>query len=143
MARYTTTIQSSLAPAEAFTYMADFANATEWDPSVEEALRHDSAAVGRGTAFDLVARFGRSKVTLHYVIVDYDPPQRVTLEAMRPSFTSRDTITVTASPEGSTIRYEASLRFRGIARVLDPVMQLLFTRVGNQAAAGLTRTLNR
>jgi len=39
MARYLTTIESALPQAEAFAYMADFANARLWDPSVSEARR--------------------------------------------------------------------------------------------------------
>ena len=39
MARYVTTIPSTLPQVEAFAYMADFANARRWDPSVSEACR--------------------------------------------------------------------------------------------------------
>ena len=42
MAHYTTTIASSLSPAEAFDYMADFTHALEWDPSVSKARRVDA-----------------------------------------------------------------------------------------------------
>ena len=37
MARYVTKIESTRSQAEAFAYMADFANARLWDPSVSEA----------------------------------------------------------------------------------------------------------
>ena len=36
MARYRTTIQTKKSPEEAFEYLADFANAREWDPGVVE-----------------------------------------------------------------------------------------------------------
>jgi hypothetical protein len=112
------------------------------DPSVEEARREGTNPVGLGTAFDLVSRFGGRKLALRYSIVDYNPPQSVTLEAIRPSFTSSDTISVAATAEGSAVHYEASLRFHGFGRILDPVMQLVFSRLGNQATAGLTYALN-
>jgi len=94
MARYVTTISSALPQVEAFAYMADFANARLWDPSVSEARRVGEAPLGVGSAFDLVARFGGRDVPLRYEIVVYDPPRRVVLEAVRPGFTSRDVITV-------------------------------------------------
>ena len=91
MARYLTRIESALPQAEAFAYMADFANARLWDPSVSEARRVGEAPIGIGSAFDLVARFGGRDVPLRYEIVEYDSPRRVVLEAQRPGFVSRDT----------------------------------------------------
>jgi hypothetical protein len=40
------------------------------------------------------------------------------------------------------VRYDALLAFEGVGRLLDPVMQLVFARVGAKAAAGLARVLN-
>lgn len=137
MARYTTTIESSLAPADAYAYMADFSNALEWDPSVTEARRSGD------NAFDLVAKFGGRGVPLRYEVVSSDPPRSVVLEARKSSFTSRDTITVSPAPGGSTVHYDASLVFAGVARVFDPLMQLIFNRTGAKAAAGMRAALNR
>ena len=86
MVRYATTIGSALSQAAAFAYLADFANARHWDPSVREARRLDEAPIGLGAAFDLVARFAGRDVPLRYEIVDYDAPRRVVLEAQRPSW---------------------------------------------------------
>ncbi len=142
MARYLTTIESALPQAEAFAYMADFANARVWDPSVSEARRVGAAPIGFGSAFDLVARFGGRDVPLRYEIVDYDPPRRVVLEAQRRGFVSRDTITVEPAGEGSVVHYDATLAFGGIVRLLDPVMQRIFNRVGARATLGLQSALN-
>ena len=63
MARYTTTIRTTLAPSEAFAYMADFSNARFWDPSVSAARREGEGPVGSGSRFHLVARFaGRESI---------------------------------------------------------------------------------
>lgn len=142
MARYVTSIESKLPPSEAFAYMADFANALAWDPSVSAAARVGAAPVGLGTEFDLVARFAGRAVPLRYRIVAYDPPARVVLEAERPGFVSRDTIAVAAAGHGSVVRYDATLAFRGPGRLLDPVMQLVFGRVGARASAGMRSALN-
>ena len=74
MARYLTEIESSLPQVDAFAYMADFANARVWDPSVSVARRVGEAPIGIGSAFDLVARFGGRDVPLRYEIVEYDSP---------------------------------------------------------------------
>jgi Polyketide cyclase / dehydrase and lipid transport len=142
VARYATTIRSRRARSEAFAYMADFSNARIWDPSVSRALRAGDGAVGLGTEFDLVARFAGRDVPLRYVIIEFEPPARVVLEARR-GFVSRDTITVEDGDDGgSVVRYEAVLGFRGIGRLFDPIMQLVFNRVGGRAAAGIERALN-
>ena len=142
MARYQTSIESSLPPAEAFAYMADFSNSSAWDPSVVEASRSDGAALGPGSRFDLVVKFGGRTIALVYEIVAYDEPRSFVIEAQNPSFRSRDSITVAARGEGSTVHYDALLAFKGLARVLGPVMALLFTRTGDRAAAGMRGALN-
>ena len=142
MARYVTTIESALPQVEAFAYMADFANARFWDPSVSEARRVGEAAVGIGSAFDLVARFGGRDVPLRYEIVEYASPRRVVLEARRPGFVSRDTITVEPAGNGSVVHYDATLAFGGVGRLFDPVMQRIFNRVGARATLGMQTALN-
>ncbi len=141
MARYVTTIESSLSPEEAYAYMANFSNAREWDPSVEEAVA-TGGDPGLGSTFDLVARFGSRKVPLRYETVSYEAPRLVVLESKKPRFISRDTITVAPATSGSTIHYDALLEFNGAARLVDPIMQLLFRRTGDKAAAGLRAALN-
>ncbi|HST26667.1 MAG TPA: SRPBCC family protein [Gaiellaceae bacterium] len=136
MARYVADIESKLAPEEAFAYMADFSNARHWDPSVSKAER-----VGDGT-FELVAKFGGKDVPLRYTAIEHDPPRLVVLEAARPGFVSRDTITVSPAPGGSIVHYDALLQFGGARKLLDPLMQLVFSRVGAKAKAGLETALN-
>ena len=142
MARYVTTIESALPQAEAFAYMADFANARIWDPSVSEARRVGEAPIGLGSAFDLVARFGGRDVPLRYEIVEYDSPRRVVLEAKRPKFVSTDTITVEPAQDGSVVHYQARLSFGGVGRLFDPIMQRIFNRVGARASLGMKTALN-
>jgi len=142
MARYSTTISSALAPADAFAYMADFSNARFWDPSVREGARKDDGPIGLGSAFEIVARFAGRDVPLTYAIVAYEPPVKVILEARR-GFVSRDTITVEeAAGGGSLVHYDAVLAFGGVARLARPLMQLVFRRVGAKAKAGLEAALN-
>ena len=142
MARYETTIESRLPAAEAFAYMADFANARIWDPSVSKASRVGEGPLGIESAFDLVARFAGRDVPLRYTIVSYAPPHQVVLEAHRPGFLSRDTITVEPAEHGSDVHYDAMLAFSGIGRLFDPLMQRIFDRVGAQATTGMKAALN-
>ena len=142
MARYETTIESRLPAAEAFAYLADFANARVWDPSVSKASRVDEGALEVGSTFDLVARFAGRDVPLRYTIVSYEPSQQVVLEAHRPGFVSRDTITVEPAEHGSNVHYDAMLAFSGPGRLFDPLMQRIFNSVGARATIGMKAALN-
>ncbi len=142
MARYVTTIESTLSPAEAFAYMADFSNAVHWDPSVVEASRSTGGPVGEGSAFDLVVKFGGRRLAMKYELVAYDEPHSFTVESRQKSFISRDTVTVAPAGVGATVHYDAVLEFSGGGRALDPIMQLLFNRTGAKAAAGMRAALN-
>ena len=143
MARYATTIDSCMPPADAFAYMASFENAQEWDPSVVEARRLDDGDLRAGSAFHVVSVFAGRKVPLRYEITALDPGRRVVLEAWSGIFGSVDTISMTPSDSGSRVTYDARLVFKGLARAADPLMQLVFNRVGRKADASLRVQLNR
>lgn len=143
MARYSTTIDSRLSPADAFAYMASFDNAADWDPSVLSARRLDTGELGVGSAFHVVSTFAGRKVPLGYQITAFDAGRRVVLEAWSGIFGSVDTISVVAADTGSRVTYDARLVFKGMARLADPIMQLVFNRVGRKADASLRTQLNR
>jgi hypothetical protein len=142
MARYVTQVESRLSPADAFAYLADFSNARFWDPSVSEARRDSEGPIGVGSTFQLVSRFAGREVPLLYTLVVYEPSTRAVLEARNPGFVSRDTITVDVTGNGSVVHYDALLELRGARRVFEPVLQRLFTRLGDAATLGLGATLN-
>ncbi|HEX3455363.1 MAG TPA: SRPBCC family protein [Gaiellaceae bacterium] len=143
MARYETTIESRLSQADAFDYMAEFTNAREWDPRVGEARRVEDGPVAVGSAFELVARFAGKDVPLRYTVLEYDRPRRVVLEARRPGFVSRDTITVAEAAAGSTVHYDALLELSGWRRLFGPFFQRTFDGIGDRAAEGMRAALNQ
>ena len=49
MARYRGTVISTRPAEETFDYMADFANAAQWDPGTADAERLDDGPVGLGS----------------------------------------------------------------------------------------------
>jgi hypothetical protein len=142
MARFHTTIPSTLSQAEAFAYMAGFEHASEWDPTVRESRRLTPGELQVGTAFHVVSHFGGREVALRYEIVRLEPPRVVVLQARNASFTATDAITVEAAGEGSTVEYDAVLEFRGVRRLLEPVLQATFHRLGRAAEVGMRERLN-
>lgn len=144
MARYRTDVSTPMSPSDAFEYLARFSNAVEWDPSVVSAEMVTPEPVQLGSVFELVIKSSRRESTWRYEIVEHDPPERVVLRAEQGALVSVDTITVRSAPEGGAVAtYDADLRFRGLLRLADPVLSIVFRRLGDKAAAGLRRELAR
>ena len=145
MAQYRTTVESTWSPQEAFEYLSDFGNTRHWDPSVARTRKLGDDQVGYGSAFLVVTRFQGREVELHYRITEYQPGRRVVMTAETPRLRSVDEITFEPAGAGSGTRvtYNAALTLKGPYRLADPLLQRAFNRLGDAAAAGLERELNR
>ena len=55
---------------------------------------------------------------------------------------SIDEITVREVAEGTELTYDAKLEPKGLAKLADPALGLLFKRLGDNAAKGLARELD-
>ena len=138
MARYVDAIDLPFSPIAAFDYLAGLHHTADWDPGVSEARRLDpERPLGRGSRFEVVARFLGRRVPMTYEITGYEPPHRLVLRGRAGGVLSIDTITFAPVPGGTRVTYEARLELAGLARVFDPVLDLLFQRIGARAARGL------
>lgn len=143
MARYVGTIDSVKPPGETFAYLADFSSVAEWDPSAVSA-RMLGESPGLGTEFEVVVSFAGRELPFTYRTIGFERPERIVLRAESSTVVSEDTITVRpAKGGGSTVTYDADLRPKGVMRLADPVLALLFKRLGDNAAAGLREKLSR
>ena len=141
MARYRASVDTSMAPAEAFEYLSDFSNALEWDPGVVEADTVGDGPVGEGSEFTLVAVFLGRRNTHTYRVVEHDPPGAVTFRGENSSVVSLDRITFEPVGSGTRVTYDAELSLKGPMRIADPLLALAFKRVGDQALGGLREKL--
>lgn len=142
MARFLTSLGCSWTPQRVLAYMAEFSNATEWDPSVVAARSLDPGPPRRGSAYELTVAVGRRRhVTLHYVITELSG-SAVELLAETRWLRSRDRITVSGATGGSRVTYDARLSLRGIARPLSAVLAPPFHRTAIRALVSLRRVLS-
>jgi hypothetical protein len=140
MARYTTSIDSSLAPAEAFALIADLANLADWDPGVTTSTQVSGDGPGPDAEYDVTLSNG--SMTLRYQTIEYRGPRSVTYEARAAWFTSVDVISVEPTEGGSVVTYDAMLRLPLLLRIVDPALTLVFRRIGDAAAKGLRARLD-
>ena len=72
-------IETSLPIDETFAFVADFANASSWDPGVATSERIDDGPVGLGTRYGLGIRMRGRVSPMEYRITAYEVPGRVVL----------------------------------------------------------------
>jgi hypothetical protein len=141
MPHYDTTIPSLWNVDEAFSYMSDFANARHWDPSVVSARRVDEGEVAPDSQFDLTVRFAGRDTSLRYRVTSIEPPRSVTFTSSMGTLVSTDTLTFERRAQGCEMTYSAELRFKGVAAIANPVLGLLFRRLGDRARDSLRKIL--
>ncbi|MEM7338443.1 MAG: SRPBCC family protein [Actinomycetota bacterium] len=141
MARYVVSVRSPLPADKAFAYMADLGNFAEWDPGVNEVTQVEGDAPGLDAAYDVAINAVPSDIVLRYHIITFEPDDRLVAKAVGRIFTSVDVITVVPEGDGSVVTYDAELTFSGFLGVANPVLGLVFDRVGDKAAAGLIEAL--
>jgi hypothetical protein len=142
MATYEATVTSPENRGDVFEYLADFSSVAEWDPGVRAARVTRGNPGAPGAEFEVVSRFLGRDVPLTYRAEAVDRPHRLLMVAETPTVVSRDEITfVDALGGGTEVTYAADLRLRGALRPFDPVLGILFKRIGDNARDGLAARL--
>jgi carbon monoxide dehydrogenase subunit G len=135
-------IETRLDPETAFAYVADFANASTWDPGTATSERVDAGPVGVGAEYRLGVRLGSRVAPMTYRIATFEPPHRVVLTGSGSGVSATDDIRFEGTPTGTRIDYRADIRLGGLLGLLQPFLGGRFEKIGREAAAGMRRTLD-
>ena len=141
MTRLHERIETSLPIEAAFDYVADFANAQEWDPGVASARRVDDGPVAVGARYDLGVRMGGRVAPMEYRVTELDRPWRVVLVGAGSNVDAVDDIRFERSGDGTGIDYTADIRLGGLLRFAQPFLGGSFAKIARDAASGMERTL--
>ena len=126
----------------AFAYLADFTSTTQWDPGTVSTVRIQGDG-GVGTSYQNTSRFLGRETSLIYVVEDRVPEERIRLRGENKSVVSVDTMTFARTDGGTEVTYTAEFTFKGLSRLLAPLLRPAFTRLGNDAEVGLRSALVR
>lgn len=129
-----------MSPTEAFAYMSDLANFSEWDPGVTRVEQSEGKGPGPNAVYDVTVK--GLPTPLRYRTTRFEPPNSIVVRAKSCLFTSLDTITVEGDDAESIVTYDAELTLNGPLGLADPLLRLTFDRIGDRATAGLIRVLN-
>ncbi len=141
MTRIHERIETTLPAETAFDYIADFANAQEWDPGTVSSQRLDDGPIGPGSRYALQVRMGGRIAPMEYRIHRYERPQRVVLVGSGSNVEAIDDIRIERVGDRTVIDYTANIHLGGLLRFVEPFLGRSFERIGRQAAAGMAAAL--
>lgn len=129
-------------PATVVDYLKDFSNAEAWDPGTVSCTREDTNPVQVGSRFHNVSKIAGVSTELDYRLESLTAGT-IVFVGENDSALSTDTITVRPHASGSEITYEAVIEPKGIGKLAEPVMKLVFERIGTKTEQQMTEVLNQ
>jgi carbon monoxide dehydrogenase subunit G len=149
MARFDTTVIATADPQVIFDFLADFSTVAQWDPGVSAARLVDGVAGATGARYLVTAEFLGRRIPLEYHCLLAERPTdsggsgRIELRAENADFVSFDVITIRPVGAGTEVRYDADLALRGIRRIGDLGLRVVFEVIGRRASRGLGKALSQ
>ncbi|WP_328455983.1 MULTISPECIES: SRPBCC family protein [unclassified Amycolatopsis] len=123
-------------------YLADFAHTEEWDPGTVRCTRTDAGPVAVGARWHNVSEFRGKETELDYRLTRLDP-DHVTFVGENKTATSTDDFTLTSGPDGTTVHYQATIVFHGVAKLASPLLKREFEHLGDDVVPALTAALEK
>lgn len=123
-----------------FAYLSDFTTTTAWDPGTVTTIR-TSGDGGFGTEYLNTSTFAGRQTQLTYVVVDLVPNKRIALRGENKTVIAHDTMTFRGLGAQTEVTYTADFTFKGIGKLIAPLMKPAFTRLGNEAETGMAAAL--
>ena len=133
MPTVTRTFDVTPPPATVIDYLKDFSHAEAWDPGTEECTRIGGGPVAVGSRFHNKSKIAGVSTELEYRLEKLTDSE-IVFVGENDSATSTDTITVVSNGSGSTLTYEAVIEAKGIGKLAEPIMKLLFERIGGESS---------
>lgn len=141
MARIIAQFHVDRTPHEVFRAIADFATSAQWDPTITTAEQVVGSRPGQGAAYDLTLKMGPVPTTFRYVTEIHTPDSHVVHATENRWAWGRDDVTIAPEGTGSAVTWQADFVLKGPGRLLDPLLQKGFERVGAKAVDGLEEWL--
>jgi hypothetical protein len=144
MAQSFNRLHSRLSPERAFDFISDFRHAALWDPNTKSVTLVSGLPLGLGSRFQLHAHMLGVSFELPYEIVRYERPTCVAFVGETRILSYREQVTFQSDGErGTIIEYRASLQLRGLFALGNPLLSLVYQRIGDSATGGIVAALDR
>jgi len=139
VAFYSVTVSSPLSQTEAWIRLSDVCRFAEWDPGVVAGRKVEESGTGPDASYILTVKGFRRNTTLdlRYDVVHFSAPERFIMIAETGTIRSEDEVVIASTPTGCDVTYRAELTLLGRSAVFQPLLPLVFKRIGDRAAKGL------
>lgn len=155
MATYKTSILMPGLVAEVFAFVADFRNAPRWDPRTYQAEKLTDGPVGLGTWFLLrggimsrttqhglrVPEVLRMANELPYEVIAFEPNRLIALRGETDTLWYEDHIELAEEGAATRLRYTANLELKGMLKMGDLALDMLFQKIGEESTRGMPAAL--
>jgi ligand-binding SRPBCC domain-containing protein len=128
--------------AQVFDFISDFRHASLWDPRTQSVTKLTDGPIGQGSRFQLRARVFGLTLDLPYEIVEYERPQRLVFAGRTRCFEYREQVGFTPQGEGTAIEWRAAMTLHSYLALGNPILSLLYQRIGDDATANISRALD-
>jgi hypothetical protein len=128
-------------PADVFAFLTDHTNDPLWRSDLIATRRTSSGVLGVGESFQATVKFlGRQ--TSDYRVTVYEQDRREEFEAISgPLRSTRFSSDLSATDEGTAVRYRLKVQLNGLFRLAGPVMPRLFQKQLGDFLTSLKRVL--
>lgn len=141
MTNVSRTFTVTASPSDVIDYLKDFSHAEQWDPGTERCERLDDGEVRVGSRWHNESKIAGISTELVYELTELTD-DTIQFVGKNETATSTDTLTVRPSGSGTELTYEAEIEMKGAAKLGEPVVKLIFEKVGNDTEDDLTKVLN-
>ena len=136
------TVETNAAPAAVFAYLSDFTTTNEWDPGTVRTVRV-SGDGGVGTTYRNTSKFLGRQTELTYEVVQHEPDSVFALRGENSSVVAHDTMTIEPSGFASRVTYTADFEFKGLGKLVAPLLTPALKKLGDDAEEGLREALSK
>jgi hypothetical protein len=91
----------------------------------------------------LRAKLGPFELDFPYEIVEYERPRVVVFAGRTQFFDYRERVTFEPDGSGSTIEWDARMELRSLLVLGNPILSLVYQRIGDDATGGIQRALDQ
>ncbi|WP_232248495.1 SRPBCC family protein [Streptacidiphilus rugosus] len=121
-------------------YLEDFAHTEEWDPGTVRCRRTDAGPVAVGARWQNTSRFRGRETTLDYRLVTREP-DRLVFQGSNRSVSATDDMAIRPHGDGTLVTYRATLTFKGVLRLAEPLLRGAFDDLADAVEARLPAVL--
>jgi carbon monoxide dehydrogenase subunit G len=135
------TFAVTAAPGPVHAYLADYANTSQWDPSVRQTTRSDDGPPVPGSTWHHVGKVCGITAELVCTLITVEP-QRLLFHGRNEGTARFDTVTLLPAPDGTEVTYRVELEIHGLAKLATPLLKIEFEKLATESVTRLTGALN-